>query len=356
MEILDQLALGLGLATLAGVNLYLTVLVVGLAIRFDWLHLHGSFEQLSVLSEPLVLSVAGVMFAFEFFADKVPWVDSLWDTIHTLVRPVGGGLMGMAAIGDVNPALQVVIALAAGGTSLVSHGAKAGTRLGINTSPEPVSNTVVSLAEDAVVFGGSLAAMHYPKTTAFMCLLFLATALWVLPKMLRRIMAAAWFFWNKLRSTLPGAKPKKLTASLDPREAIQLGNLLEKKAEVPVRWAVPVATGASAGMRGMSGAMRGKLIALADDDEHVYFVGRRNFRNITRRFPLAGACYLCDSRFLSEDLSLTWADKNAHLVLRLSKAHTHLMAEIVNDLRARSQIREMISDHAGMPAVAAPTG
>ena len=114
MDVLDQFAVALGFATLAGLNLYLTVLVTGMAIQFQWIALLPKYESLAVLGEPAVLIAAGALFLLEFFADKVPWVDSLWDVFHTLVRPVGGALLALQAIGGTTPAFDVVIALVAG--------------------------------------------------------------------------------------------------------------------------------------------------------------------------------------------------------------------------------------------------
>ena len=144
MEILEQLGVALGFATLAGINLYLTTFVAGLAIRFDWLSLASQYEQLAVLADPWVIGVSGVFFAIEFFADKIPWVDSTWDVLHTVIRPVGGILLGLAALGELSPAVSVVAGLLAGGTTLTTHFAKAGGRLFLNLSPEPVSNIAAS--------------------------------------------------------------------------------------------------------------------------------------------------------------------------------------------------------------------
>lgn len=154
MNVIDQLGVALGLATLAGVNLYLTVLVAGLAVRFNWIGLSGDYEQLAVLGNPWVIGIAGALFLVEFFADKVPWLDSAWDAVHTVVRPAGGVLIALAALGEMNPAVMTVGALLAGGASLATHGTKAGVRALLNLSPEPVSNSVASVAEDGLVLGG----------------------------------------------------------------------------------------------------------------------------------------------------------------------------------------------------------
>ncbi len=154
MQLLDQLGVALGLATLAGLNLYLTVLIAGLAVRFHWIELSGAYENLAVLANPWVMGVAGALFLIEFFADKVPWVDSTWDAVHTFVRPAGGICLALAALGHMDPTMTVVAALLAGGAALATHGTKASTRLLLNASPEPVSNSVASLAEDGLVIGG----------------------------------------------------------------------------------------------------------------------------------------------------------------------------------------------------------
>jgi hypothetical protein len=154
MQILDQLGVALGLATLAGLNLYLTVLVAGLALRFHWIVLSGPYENLAVLGNPWVMGVALTLFMIEFFADKVPWVDSTWDAVHMVVRPAGGIFLALTALGHMDPTMTVIAALLAGGAALATHSTKASTRLVLNASPEPVSNTVASFAEDGLVLGG----------------------------------------------------------------------------------------------------------------------------------------------------------------------------------------------------------
>ena len=187
---IDQLGVALGLATLAGVNLYLTVLVAGLAIRFNWIGLSGDYEQLAVLGYPWVLGVAGVMFVIEFFADKVPWFDSAWDAVHTLIRPAGAVLIALAALGNMEPAALTIGALLAGGASLATHGTKAGIRALLNLSPEPVSNSVASVTEDGLVLGG-LGLIGLFPTVAFVVFLVVAVgcavfATWLWRKIFRR--------------------------------------------------------------------------------------------------------------------------------------------------------------------------
>lgn len=167
MSFLDQLGVALGLATLAGVNLYLTVLVAGLAVRYHWIELSGSYEQLAVLGNPWVIGVAGLFFAIEFFADKMPWLDSLWDSVHTLIRPVGGAALAITALGELDPLFVTLAALLAGGAALSTHSTKAAVRGIVNLSPEPVSNSVASVTEDGMVLGGLALIGLFPTVALF---------------------------------------------------------------------------------------------------------------------------------------------------------------------------------------------
>ncbi len=176
VEIFEHLGAALGLASLAGINLYLTTFVAGLAIRFNWIDLAAAHEGLAVLGNEWVLAVAGVLMVVEFFADKVPWLDSGWDAVHTILRPAGGVLLGMAALGEMDPKLLAIGGLLSGGASLTMHGAKAGTRLLVNMSPEPVSNSVASVAEDGLVLGGLTLTALAPVATFFVFVVILAIA------------------------------------------------------------------------------------------------------------------------------------------------------------------------------------
>lgn len=204
MEIIDQLGVALGLASLAGLNLYLTVFVSGLAIRMGWVDLSANYEHLAVLGNPWVLGVAGVMFLVEFLADKIPWLDSAWDVVHTVVRPAGGVMLALGALGTQDPAVSVIAGLIAGGATLATHGTKAGSRLLINASPEPVSNSVASLAEDGLVLGGLglIAASPLVALVVFTIFVIACVVLitW-LGKRLKRLGKAAWaklpFFGRK---------------------------------------------------------------------------------------------------------------------------------------------------------------
>jgi hypothetical protein len=190
MQILEQLGLALGLASLAVLNLYLTVLITGTMVHFNLLHLADKYETLGVLAHPWVLGVAGVLFLVEFFADKVPWVDSLWDGLHTFIRPVGGTLLAVQALGHMEPHMQVIAALLAGGAALTTHTAKAGTRLLINHSPEPASNVAMSVAEDVAVIGGS-ALMYFAPVVGLVVFSVLLVVIWMLLPKVFRVLAGS---------------------------------------------------------------------------------------------------------------------------------------------------------------------
>jgi len=177
----DTIALlgsSLGLGFLAGIRLYATVLAIGLAVRFQLLHLHEGMRGLEVLADWRILALAGVAFLTEFFADKIPWVDTAWDAIHTFIRPLGAALLAATALGDVDPTLRTSLALLTGGVALTSHSGKAATRAVVNHSPEPFSNVALSLAEDAMVPAGIWLATAHPVIT--LCLVVVAVVLTII--------------------------------------------------------------------------------------------------------------------------------------------------------------------------------
>src|SRR5205085_12049233 len=131
-----------------------------------WIVLSPTDQSLAVLGRPWVIARAGTLYVLQFFADKVPWVDTAWDTVHTIIRPIGGALLAIQVLGHHSPAVDVLVVVLAGTTSLVTHTAKASSRLVANSSPEPLSNIGLSVAEDVAVFGG-LALIHYNPILAF---------------------------------------------------------------------------------------------------------------------------------------------------------------------------------------------
>ena len=148
MERLDLLGVALGLAALAGINLYLTVFATGLAIHFHWITLAPQYQSLEILGNPWIISIAGVLYLLEFFADKIPYFDTIWDAVHTFIRPPAAAVIAYGAGGAVSPEWRWAAALLAGGVALTAHGTKATTRAAVNTVPEPFSNWALSIGED----------------------------------------------------------------------------------------------------------------------------------------------------------------------------------------------------------------
>ncbi len=200
MQVLEHLGFALGLASISGVNLYLTVLITGLMVRFNLLHLAEMHQDLEVLGHPWVIGVAAVMYVIEFVADKVPWLDSVWDAIHTFIRPVGGALLAIQALGDMPPHMQVIAAMLGGGAALTTHTTKASTRLIVNHSPEPASNIAVSVGEDVAVAGSSMLIFAHP-VVAFVVFSALLIVLWMLlPRLFRLLGRSLKFVKGKLRA------------------------------------------------------------------------------------------------------------------------------------------------------------
>jgi hypothetical protein len=178
------------LAFAAGLNVYATIAVIGLSGRFDLVSLP---ESLRVFENPWVIGVALAMYTIEFVADKVPWFDSVWDAVHTLIRPLGGALIAMTAIGDASPAATSIAALIGGSTALTTHLTKAGARAAANASPEPFSNWLLSLGEDVVAVSISYAALTHPVlalTIAGALLLLILACASLIVRALRRRLAA----------------------------------------------------------------------------------------------------------------------------------------------------------------------
>ena len=162
MSVIEILGIAGSVSLLAGWRLYLVVLATGIAMRTGAVPLPEHLQSLDVLANPWVMGIAGLGALCEFFADKVMWLDSLWDAVHTFIRPVGGALLALAIVDPSDPAMQVIAFMLGGGGALLAHGGKAGVRAAVNASPEPVSNAVVSSAEDVATVGLLWFVYEYP--------------------------------------------------------------------------------------------------------------------------------------------------------------------------------------------------
>jgi hypothetical protein len=159
MDALNTLGRTLGFSFAAGVNLYATVALLGLASRYGWVSLPPQYQA---FDNNWIIGAALVMYAIEFFADKIPYVDSLWDIVHTAIRPIGGALIAMTTLGDASPTMETLVMLLGGAVATSSHLTKTSTRAAANVSPEPFSNWILSIGEDAFVVGLGFLALKYP--------------------------------------------------------------------------------------------------------------------------------------------------------------------------------------------------
>lgn len=179
MTAVELIALAASTSLLAGWRLYLVTFVTGLAMRFGYVDLPQQLAALDVIANPWVLTIAGAAALFEFFADKIAWVDSLWDSIHTFIRPIGGALLSLAIVDAGDPAWQIGSFLLGGGAAFLAHAGKAGARTVVNASPEPFSNIAVSTAED-IATGGLLAlAIANPVAAALIAVILVLLSLWL---------------------------------------------------------------------------------------------------------------------------------------------------------------------------------
>ncbi len=183
---LSSLGRMLGFSFAAGINLYATTAIIGLASRYHWVDLPPQYQ---VFDNNWIIGGALALYVVEFVADKIPWVDSVWDAIHTVIRPAGGALIAVASLGHLSPDMQAIVALAGAALATSSHLTKAGTRAAANTSPEPFSNWILSFTEDGFVIGLAMLALKYPAAAAVVVLIsvvvILALASWVV-RALRR--------------------------------------------------------------------------------------------------------------------------------------------------------------------------
>lgn len=341
MEQLNLLGVALGLAALAGINLYLTVFVTGLAINQHWIALAPQYQSLDVLAHPAIITIVGILYFLEFFADKIPWIDSAWDAVHTIIRPIGGALLAIQVLGHSTPTFNIIVLLLAGTTSLVTHTAKASSRLVANTSPEPFSNIGLSVAEDAAVFGG-LALIHYNPVMALgVFVLGIAAFFYFAPRILRAMKAKIWLIFKKLNgpadssaaTTLPMTLPSKY-ADIFTRQNV-LGET--------IAWAVPCLSGKA---RRIPGNLFGALVATNEEPRKLVFVARKGTRAFAQTIDLDGSMVAREPKFLSDNLVIFPATgKGPKYLFLFPRSSGPLVEEISDYLRARlSSPVEVLAD------------
>ena len=187
IEVLAGLGRTLGFSFASGINLYATVAILGLTSRYGWVSLP---EQYRVFDSDLIIGAALTLYVIEFFADKIPWVDSVWDAIHTVIRPLGGAVIAIQTLGEASPATEALIGLLGGTLAAGTHFTKAGARAAANTSPEPFSNWILSFSEDVFVVSLGVVALKYPLAAAIFVLVAVCVmaccAGWIIRSVRRR--------------------------------------------------------------------------------------------------------------------------------------------------------------------------
>lgn len=334
MQVLSLLGVALGLASLAGINLYLTVFVTGLAIRMDWVTLTPALHGLSVLSDPVIIGVAGFLYLIEFFADKIPWIDTAWDSVHTFIRPVGAAALAVAALGDTNPVFEIVAALVAGGMALTAHVAKAGTRLAANASPEPFSNIGLSLSEDGVVFAGLGLLVWNPIIGLVVAVAFTGAVVTMLPRILRGIRAKLWLAWKKLNcpaedgmETTPGEKiPHVCERHLRRSHA----------STASIEWAAPCLSGGGPRLRAN---LSGWLVCLKGEPENLFFVANSFAGGFVLAMDIAGANVLHQAGFLSDKIEIVHRDGSPKYQFLFERGLTKVADSLSKSLRERADVR-----------------
>jgi len=307
MNTLALLGSTLGLGLLSGIRLYSTVLAVGLGVRFGLINLHPALSHLNVLTHPAILTVAAVIFLVEFFADKIPWVDSLWDSVHTFIRPLGAALIGATAIGEVDPITKTAVALLCGGVALSGHSVKAGTRVLVNHSPEPFSNIGLSLVEDAVVVGGTWLSLAHPVFMFSVVVVFLILFIVISPKIFRLLRLEINGFFSlleKFLSPAPNGADSTLVEAL-PEKYLQYW---AKKA-LPAHPQCRMACFAGKGVKGLRYSMGYFCLA----EHEAFFITRRSFRFRIHQIDLktVSALYF-KSKLLFDQLILQGGKKQQH--------------------------------------------
>jgi hypothetical protein len=184
MGVVETIALAMGLAWASGINLYATLAMLGILGATGNMTLP---PDLVILQDPVVIAAAGFMYCVEFFADKMPGVDTGWDTIHSFIRIPAAAVLAAGAVGDINPSMVLAAAILGGALGATSHTLKTGTRVLINASPEPFTNWGASVTEDLAVFGGVWAAIYHPVPFLGFLVLFVVLAIWLLPKLWRGV-------------------------------------------------------------------------------------------------------------------------------------------------------------------------
>lgn len=345
------LSLGLAVACLCGINLYLTLFLLGLSLRAGWLAVE-LFPGIHLLANPVVLTVVGLLYLLETVTDKVPMIDSFWDLLHSVIRPAGAVILALAVMGDAEPAYQVLAGIIAGVAGLSTHLAKTTLRLRINASPEVHTNILTSLAEDALVAGLFALTVRHPFSGLIACGALVGLILLLVPRLTASARASLFFMWRKLR--LPGGAhatgaveiPARVTAEQDMLLAAETG--LERHT---VLWAVKCVTSRARGVAKLGRNQFGTLVAVREMPAGLVFIRRSLFSQSAVRVPLQGCEIRHESGFVSEDLVIYSRQEKVHAVFRFTRAETGVVERLAEDLTLRLGLRPQSAMTPGAPTL-----
>ena len=294
MDTLELIGSTMGLGFLAGIRLYATVFALGVVIRLGWFHPGAGAAGLLILAHPYVLTASGLACLVEFFADKIPWVDSAWDSFHTVIRPVGAVLLASASLGNFDPAIKTTLMILCGGVALASTGSKASTRLAVNHSPEPFSNIGLSLIEDAMVPVGMWISLKHPEIALAFVSFFLAIFLWLAPKIFRsvRLRWVALWIWLEGRQNGVAAGRNFGAVPASGHEALRVISAYAEPIPPAYARSAQRTLGLSEPPKGIRAAATGTIDGmgnsigyLAMGDTGIAFVTRRWFRKRVHSVP-----------------------------------------------------------------------
>ncbi len=330
MEQLQTLGMALGLASLAGLNLYLTVFATGLAIQQHWIDVSQTHPDLAILAHPAILAISGTLYLLQFFADKVPWVDSLWDAVHTFIRPVGGAFLAIKVLGRPDPVFDVIAALLAGGATFATHSMKAGVRLVANHSPEPFSNIALSLGEDAAVIGGLILIKQDPVLALIVFSILLLCIAYFGPKLFRLAKVQAWLIWKKFTSPASDQLETELPAHLPHELDIAFHSVNFERD--PIAWAAPCI---STSARGVPGNVFGHLVATNRVGPKLAFVAKRRWRHVAVELELDTYKVAHEPKFLSENVVLYSLEKKPKYIFLFPRSQRAVVKALVAAVQQR---------------------
>jgi hypothetical protein len=273
MDAIATLGSILGLSFICGINLYATVAVTGISVRYGLIE--GLSPELAVFASDPVIFTAVILYIFEFFIDKIPGLDTLWDVLHTLIRPFGGALVALMQVGEASPVMEVIVFMLGGAMASTAHALKSGTRLLVNASPEPFSNIGLSLAEDIGTVGFTYLSLAYPKTAFFLTLVFVVLIAFLLPFIFRTLRMMMGAVFRRLKNFLgaPGGESADFP--------LYAADFFEDKkpADEKILW-----QGRGYAVR-MPDVPKSAALHMVIGSRAIYFIFRRFFRTRIRQIP-----------------------------------------------------------------------